>query len=83
VKVSLWGGLIVLRAVVNQDQKLVVVNQATGETSESHVLYLKPIQLAGRRKLVAIEFLKPSPCFWGMVFPTFDPRRSQTRQCAH
>jgi hypothetical protein len=83
VKVSLWGGLIVLRATVNRDQKLSVVNQATGETAESQVVYLKPMPLAGRLRLVAIEFLKPSPGFWGMVFPTIDPFRSQTRHYAH
>ena len=76
VKVSLWGGLIALRTAVNQDQKLSVVNQATGETAESKVVYLGPIQLSGGLRLVAIEFLRPSPDFWGMVFPAVDPCRS-------
>jgi hypothetical protein len=77
LKVSLWGGLIALRAAVNRDQKLFVVNQATGEAAESKVVYLGPMQLGGRRlRLVAIEFLRPSPCFWGMVFPVVDPCRS-------
>jgi hypothetical protein len=35
VKVSWWGGFFALRTAVNQDQKLSVVNQATGETAES------------------------------------------------
>ena len=45
MKVSLWGGLIALRAAVNQDQKLSVVNQATGETAESKVVESCPATL--------------------------------------
>ena len=84
LKVSLWGGLVALRAAVSRDQRLFLVNQATGETAESKVAYLGPMQLGGRRlRLVAIEFLKPSPGFWGLVFPTIDSSRPQTRQYAH
>jgi len=84
LKVSLWGGLVALRAAVNRDQRLFLVNQATGETAESKVAYLGPMQLGGSRlRLVAIEFLRPSPGFWGLAFPTVDPSRSQTKQYAH
>jgi hypothetical protein len=84
LKVSLWGGLVCLKASVNRDQKLFLVNQATGEAAESKVAYLGPMQLGGRRlRLVAIEFLRPSPCFWGLSFPTVDPTLSQTTQYAH
>jgi len=70
VRVNFWGGLLAVRAAVDRDQKLSVVNQATGETAEAKVVYLGPMQLGGGRlRLVAIEFLKPSPGFWGMVFP--------------
>jgi hypothetical protein len=37
LKVSLWGGLVALRVAVNREQKLFLVNQATGETAESKV----------------------------------------------
>jgi hypothetical protein len=81
LKVSLWGGLVALRVGANREQKLFLVNQATGESAESKVAYLGPMQLGGKRlRLVAIEFLKPSPGFWGLAFPTVDPRRSQTKQ---
>ena len=83
VKVSLWGGLIAFGAVVDQDQKLFVSNQATGEIAESQVIYLRPMRLAGGLGLVAIKFLKPSAGFWGVVFPTVDPFRSQTGQYAN
>jgi hypothetical protein len=78
LKVSLWGGLIAIRAAVNLNQKLSLANQATGETAESKVVFLGPMQLGGRRlRLVAIEFLEPSPGFWGMVFPAVNPCRNQ------
>ena len=83
VKVSLWGGLIAFGAVVDRDQKLFVVNQATGESAESQVIYLRPMRLAGGLGLVAIKFLKPSPGFWGVAFPTADPCRSRAREYAN
>jgi hypothetical protein len=82
VKVSLWGGLIALRTAVTKDQKLSMVNQATGETADSKVVHLGPMQLGGGLRLVAIEFLRSSPDFWGMVFPTVDPCRAPTTQYA-
>ena len=79
LKVSLWGGLIALRAPVNRHQKLLLVNQATGETAESQIVYLGPMHLGGRRlRLVAIEFLKPSPGFWSIGFPSAVPCRART-----
>jgi hypothetical protein len=83
VKVSLWGGLIALSAAVNRDQKLLVANQATGETAESQVVYLRPMEPSGRLNLVAIQFLKPSPGFWGMSFPAVDPSPSHSSQYAN
>src|SRR5580692_8177494 len=78
VKVSLWGGLIALRAPVNQNQQLVAVNHATGATADSRVVYLGPMVSGGSlARLVAIEFVTPSPAFWGVVFPKIDPCRSQ------
>jgi hypothetical protein len=80
VKISLWGGLIALKAPVNRNQQLVTVNRATGETTDSRIVYLGPMESGGSRaRLVAIEFLKPSPGFWGVVFPQIDPGRPQTR----
>jgi hypothetical protein len=83
VKVSLWGGLIALRAAVNRNQQLVAVNRATGETADSRIVYLGPMLSGGSLvRLVAIEFLRPSPGFWSVVFPKIDPCRSQTRNYA-
>src|SRR5271154_6231152 len=80
VKVSLWGGVIALRAPVNRNQQLVTVNQATGETADSRIVYLGPMVSGGSlARLVAIEFLRPSPGFWGVGFPQPDPGRPQVR----
>lgn len=80
VKVSLWGGLIALRAAVNRNQQLVTVNRATGETTDSRIVYLGPmLPGGGKLRLVAIEFLQPAPGFWGVVFPKTEPCRSPTR----
>ena len=70
VKVSLWGGLIALRTAVHPGQRLSLLNRATGATAESKVVYLGPMHSGARlTRLVAIEFLKSSPDFWGVVFP--------------
>lgn len=83
VKVSLWGGLIALRAAVNRNQQMVTVNRAIGETADSRIVYLGPMLSVGSlARLVAIEFLRPSPGFWGVFFPKIDPCRSQTRNYA-
>jgi hypothetical protein len=82
MKVSLWGGLIALRTAVTKDQKLSMVNEATGETADSKVVHLGPMQLGSGLRLVAIEFLRCSPDFWGMVFPTVDPCRTPTTRYA-
>lgn len=84
VKVSLWGGLVALDAAVDRGQKLLLANQAASETVESRVVYLGPMQLGGSRvRLVAIEFLKPAPCFWGIDFPSVAPCRSRAVQQAN
>ena len=83
LKISLWGGLIALQAPVNRNQQLVTVNKATGETTDARIVYLGPMVSGGSRaRLVAIEFLRPSPGFWGVVFPQPDPGRAQTRNYA-
>jgi hypothetical protein len=80
VKVSLWGGLIALRAAVNRNQQLVTVNRTTGETADSRIVYLGPMLSGGSHlRLVAIEFLRPSPGFWGVDFPKIEPCRTPVR----
>jgi hypothetical protein len=74
LKVSLWGGLIIIgSAAVDVGQKLVVVNQTNLETKEARVVYLGPMHDEGR--LVGFEFLKSSPDFWGLGFPAVTAHR--------
>jgi hypothetical protein len=77
VKVSLWGGLLSLSvdSPVSRGQKLRLINEHSGESQESHVVYLG--RLDSDRRLVAVEFLEPSPSFWGLTFPAVGPRRSR------
>jgi len=83
VKVSLWGGLIALKTAVNQNQQLVTVNQATEATADSRIVYLGPMLTGGSKlRLVAIEFLNPSPSFWGVMFPQPVASRPQPRNYA-
>jgi hypothetical protein len=80
VKVSLWGGLLALKAPVNRNQQLVTVNQATGQTADSRIVYVGPMASStSRARLVAIEFLRPSPGFWGVGFPQPEPERAPIR----
>jgi hypothetical protein len=77
VKVSLWGGQISLESAVRDGQKLLLVNVATGESQESHITHLGPPHLG--RRLAGIEFLAPSPRFWGLTFPPVVSRRSPAK----
>lgn len=77
VKVSLWGGLMSLKAAVKEGQKLVMVNQSSGETKEARVVHLWTMHLG--RRLVAVEFLEHSPEFWGLSFPPAVPARTPFR----
>lgn len=66
VKVSLWGGLIVSEAAFDENQKLLVTNQTTGEIAESEVVYLGRGETL---RLVGLRFLRLLPAFWGVCFP--------------
>jgi hypothetical protein len=84
VKVSLWGGLIALSAPVDRNQKLLLANQAAEETVESRVVYQGPPELVrSQGRLVAVEFLRPTPRFWGVDFPSVVPTRARAAQYAN
>lgn len=70
VKVSLWGGLVACEARLNQDQKVLVRNETTGEIAESEVVYLGPAQVDEILRPVGLKFLRPSPAFWSVGFPS-------------
>jgi len=74
VKVSLWGGLVASEAALDENQKLLVLNQTTGEIAESEVVYLGPRQRGETLRLVGLKFLRPLPAFWGLSFPPTQTR---------
>lgn len=82
MKVSLWGGLLSLSAhsPVSRGQKLLLTNENSGESQESHIVYLGPLD--SNRRLVGVEFLEPAPTFWALTFPAVVPRRSAAKAVA-
>lgn len=77
-KVSLWGGLlsVSLDSPISCGQKLLLINENTGESKKAHVVYLGSPH--SNRRLVGVEFLEPSPSFWAVTFPPVAPHRIST-----
>ena len=66
VVVNAHGGLLVLKNEVDNGEMLVLTNPLTQEEMECRVVYLGDLVEKGQR--VGIEFLTPSPRFWGVEF---------------
>jgi len=66
VVVNAHGGLLLLKHEVNNGEMLVLTNPETQEEQECRVVYLGEPGDKGQR--VGIEFLTPSPHFWGVEF---------------
>jgi hypothetical protein len=64
--VSVHGGLLMLKQEVDKDELLVITNPETQEEMECRIVYLGDLCDQGQR--VGIEFLTPSPHFWGLEF---------------
>ncbi|HVS88797.1 MAG TPA: PilZ domain-containing protein [Candidatus Acidoferrum sp.] len=65
--VSENGGLIVLPDPLTVGTKVTVENQKTQKRVEARVA--RPPQISGEGSLIPIEFLTPTPGFWGIIFP--------------
>jgi len=70
VVISMHGGLIYIREAVQLGAEMVLVNPATEEEQECRVVYLGDLSEKGTR--VGVEFLSPSPHFWGVEFTQQD-----------
>jgi hypothetical protein len=68
--VNAHGALILLVPPVEEGDSVSLKNKMTGEEQLCSVVYLGLIE-AGRLQ-VGIEFTKPSPQFWQVVFPPED-----------
>lgn len=80
IVVNAQGGLIYLNETVELGGQLQVVNPVTDEEQECRVVYLGDVSDRGQR--VGLEFLSPSPHFWGMEFadPSTHGRSSSSRK---
>jgi hypothetical protein len=70
VEVNAHGALILLATEVAVDQFIILTNATTGEELQSRVVSLGPSFLG--KTQVRIEFIKPSPRFWGLPSPPKD-----------
>jgi PilZ domain len=64
--VSAHGGLLTLKHEVDNGELLTITNPETQEEIECRIVFLGDLCDAGQR--VGVEFLTPSPRFWGLDF---------------
>ena len=64
--VNAHGGLLLLKHEIDDGVMLVLENPATQEEQECRVVFLGEPSDKGQR--VGVEFLTPSPHFWGFEF---------------
>jgi hypothetical protein len=64
--VNSHGGLLLLKHEIEQGEMLVLTNPDTDEELECRVVFLGDAGDKGQR--VGVEFLSPSPRFWGLEF---------------
>ncbi|HUJ32908.1 MAG TPA: hypothetical protein VLY23_16620 [Candidatus Acidoferrum sp.] len=78
IVVNAHGGLLYLQKTIAIGAEIMLINPATEEEQECRVVYLGDTSEKGTR--VGIEFLSPSPHFWGVEFTPQDwPARSPAR----
>ena len=78
--VNAHGGLIYLSEPLIMGAELTIMNPATDEELECRVVFLGTSSEKGQR--IGVEFLSPSPHFWGVEFPPPDwaPRGNASQQ---
>jgi hypothetical protein len=75
IVVNAHGGLLYLQQALDMGADLTLINPATEEEQECRIVYLGDTSEKGTR--VGVEFLSPSPHFWGVEFAPQDwPSRS-------
>ncbi|MGA9885492.1 MAG: hypothetical protein WBQ34_17380 [Candidatus Acidiferrales bacterium] len=70
IVINAHGGLLYLQEEVVMGAELVLVNPATEEEQDCRVVYIGDTSEKGTR--VGVEFLSPSPHFWGVEFAQQD-----------
>ncbi|MCI0627116.1 MAG: hypothetical protein L0387_36630 [Acidobacteria bacterium] len=66
IVINAHGGLLYLNQNIENDTMLVLSSPATQEDQEVRVVYLGEVCEKGQR--IGVEFLTPSPHFWGVEF---------------
>jgi len=81
IVINAHGGLLYLQAALELGSELVITNPVTEEDQECRVVYLGDTSEKGTR--IGVEFLSPSPRFWGVEFAPQDwPARPSSRPVA-
>lgn len=70
IVINAHGGLLYVQEELALGAELVLVNPATEEEQECRVVYVGDTSDRGTR--IGVEFLSPSPHFWGVEFAQRD-----------
>ena len=81
IVINAHGGLLYLQAPIALGSQLVLINPVTEEEQECRVVYLGDTSEKGTR--VGVEFLSPSPHFWGVDFAPQDWPARPSAQPSH
>lgn len=78
IVINAHGGLLYLHETLEMGADISLINPVTEEEQECRVVYLGDTSEKGTR--VGVEFLSPSPHFWGVEFAPQDwPARPSSR----
>ena len=81
IVINAHGGLLYLQAPIALGAQLVLIKPVTEEEQECRVVYLGDLSDKGTR--IGVEFLSPSPHFWGVDFTPQDWPARPTVHPAH
>ncbi len=77
--INAHGGLLYLGESLSLGAEITLVNPATEEEQECRVVYVGDTSDKGTR--IGVEFLSPSPHFWGVEFAQQDwPSNPSSRE---
>jgi hypothetical protein len=81
IVINAHGGLLYLQEEIALGADLVLINPVTEEEQECRVVYIGDTSEKGMR--VGVEFLSPSPHFWGVDFAPQDWPTGPTSHPVH
>jgi hypothetical protein len=81
IVINAHGGLLYLQETLALGAEIVLINPVTEEEQECRIVYLGDTSEKGTR--VGVEFLSPSPHFWGVDFAPQDWPARPSAQPSH